>query len=459
MTHTLNNSMAGFIPECNISFNGGDLSSDTGAILPLDFINSNSLLQPYADLPFSDERQSCKGKNSNFSLMSQQVFKYLLGYSSQADQEVLAKDPVLCQYFQGISSQSSVSRFFSRVCEDTNNAFWQIFMDQACQFISSNQDDILLDADSTKTDTYGKQEGAAWIHHYSQTGYHPFVINEYNSKTLVGAWLRPGSTYSADEAEPIMAEVLKRLPDWTAAGRLRIIMFRGDAAFYSGDLMDLFEGRFNPVRYAIRAKGTDRLESLCQDAYYDSSDREEDSTYTSAKPFYGEIRYQMSNSSKSRRVCFKLYFTEEEDKKGQAQLLLVPHVFAVITNIEDMTVKQVIDFYCQRGNSENYTKELKSDFMANTLSHRSFEANAFEFLLKCLAYNLFHFFQFRVMEGADQNMTCGSFRKKYQKVASRLSFHARSVHLKIASSFRHADRFTRYLQKSRTIGWTAARLC
>ena len=33
MTHPLNNSMAGFIPECNISFNGGDLSSDTGAIL------------------------------------------------------------------------------------------------------------------------------------------------------------------------------------------------------------------------------------------------------------------------------------------------------------------------------------------------------------------------------------------------------------------------------------------
>ena len=119
-------------------------------------------------------------------------------------------------------------------------------MDQACQFISADQDDILLDADSTKTDPYGKQEGAAWIHHYSQTGYHPFVINEYNSKALVGAWLRAGSTYSANEAEPIMAEVLKRLPDRTAAGRIRIIMFRGDAAFYSGDLMDLFEGRFNP---------------------------------------------------------------------------------------------------------------------------------------------------------------------------------------------------------------------
>ena len=70
MTHTLNNSMAGFVPECNISFNGGDLSSDTGAILPLDFINSNSLLQPYADLPFSDERQSCHQRNSNFSFLN-----------------------------------------------------------------------------------------------------------------------------------------------------------------------------------------------------------------------------------------------------------------------------------------------------------------------------------------------------------------------------------------------------
>ena len=41
MTNTLIDSMTGFIPESNISFNGGNLSSDTGAILPLDFIHSN----------------------------------------------------------------------------------------------------------------------------------------------------------------------------------------------------------------------------------------------------------------------------------------------------------------------------------------------------------------------------------------------------------------------------------
>ena len=136
-------------------------------------------------------------------------------------------------------------------------------MDQAAQFVCACQGGILIDADSTKTDTYGHQEGSSWIHHYQQTGYHPFVVNEYNTGVLLGAWLRPGSAYVADEAEAIMTEILKRIPDRTANGKIRELRFRGDAAFYSKDLMNLFEGRNNPVDYAIRAKGTGRLEEAC----------------------------------------------------------------------------------------------------------------------------------------------------------------------------------------------------
>ena len=137
-------------------------------------------------------------------------------------------------------------------------------MDQAAQFVCACQDDILIDADSTKTDTYGNQEGSSWIHHYQQTGYHPFVVNEYNTGALLGAWLRPGSAYSADEAEAIMTEVLKRIPDRTANGKMRQLRFRGDAAFYSKDLMNLFEERNNPVDYCLRAKGTGKLEGACK---------------------------------------------------------------------------------------------------------------------------------------------------------------------------------------------------
>ena len=455
MTNTLSNSMTGIIPERNISFNGGDLSSDTGAMLLLDFLFFNKLLMDYSDLPYSDERKTHLDHNSNFSLLTQQVVKYLLGYNTQADQDVLKQDPLISLYLKDISSQSSISRLYQRISEKTNNGFWRSHMNQSCEFIHKNQEDILLDADSTKTDTYGDQEESKWISHYKQKGYHPLVVNEYATKILMAAFLRPGNTYSSDESEAVMNEILKRIPDQTPAGKTRNIMFRGDAAFYISILMDLFEDRSNPVRYAIRAKGTDKLEEACINAYYES-EHKDDQNYTYSRPFYGKISYQMSGSDKKRIVCFKIFFTEDkkdENKDEQIQLLLIPQVFAVITNFEDMTPEQVISFYCQRGNSENYTKDLKSDFFANTLSHKSFEANTFEFFLKCLAYNLFRFFQHRVMEGSDQNMTACSFRKKYQKVASRLSYHARSYHLKIASSFRYPKKFMRYLRKARTVRW------
>lgn len=443
--------MADFIPKRNISFNGGNLSSDTGAILPLDFIFNNELFSPYKDLPFDDARSYIKPSNSNFNLLKQCVCRFLLGYPIQADQQIFFDDPILQKYFPQPSSQASVSRFYGRAVEDTSNAFATAFMDQSCSLINSSCRDLIFDGDSTKTDTYGKQEDAAWIHHYEQVGYHPIVVNEFNTKLLAASFLRPGATYSADEAVAVMNEVLSRISDMYK-GFERSISFRGDAAFYNSELMDLFEDREHPVRYAIRSKGTGRLNGECIDSYY-ASEHEDDAVYTAQNPYYGEITYKMTNSDKYRRVCFKLFFTEEEEQKeGRAvQLCLIPHVFAVMTNDAESSVIEVINFYCQRGASENFTKELKGDFFANTLSHARFHANALEFFMKSLAYNLFHIFQLMVLEGSDRVMTADSFRKKYQKIASRLSEHARSFYLKIARSFRHADKFMKYLERSRSL--------
>lgn len=443
-------SISSFIPECNISFSGGDLSSDTGAILPLDFITSSQLLDPYENLPYLDSRSSFEPHNSNQSLLAQLVFRFIAGYFVQSDQKVLEEDPLLSRYFSRISSQSSVSRFFQRVTEDTNNQFWKLFSDQSCRFLDSRLDEILLDADSTKTDTYGKQEGSAFISHYQQVGYHPFVVNEFSTRMLVGAWMRTGNTYSAAEAPAIMEEVLSRFSDTGPSGSARTVLFRGDAAFYQNELMTLFENRPQPVRYAIRAKGSGSLEAACLDDFYGQKDRE-NYDYSAADPFYGEIQYRMSEAEGTRRVCYKLYFTEGKsaDQRKLQKIALIPCIFAVITNLEDRTPESVIQFYCERGSSENFTKELKNDFGANTLSHRTFTANTFEFLLKCLSYNLFRMFQILVLEGTDARMTCSSFRKKYQKTASRVSRHARSLHLSIASTFRYRERFMKYLRKAR----------
>ena len=440
---TTNNSMLDSLSNINISFNGGDLSSDTGGILLLSFISTNRLLDQFAGLPYNDQRTRFSEHNSNDSLLFQTVLRYLLGFFTQKDQETIQNDPLLSQFFPAVSSQPTVSRFLPRITEETNNAFGHRLMDFGCSFANAHTEEILIDADSTKTDTYGKQEDSAYIPHYQSVGYHPIVVNEYHTKVLLASFLRKGNTYSADECVALMEEILKRI-DKDYRGKTRPVKFRGDAAFFNHELMELFEEQESPVLYAIRAKGYGRMEGDCTAAYY-ASEHSDDFTYTSSSPYYGEIEYAMTGSENSRRICFKLWFSESTDKENQ--ICLIPHVFGVITNLED-DPRKVIEFYCQRGNSENFTKELKNDFGANTLSHEQFVKNAFEFFTKSLAYNLFQIFRNLVLEGEDQKMQAGTFRRKYQKVASRLSRHARKGFLRIASSFRYRKQFMKYFRRS-----------
>lgn len=51
---------------------------------------------------------------------------------------------------------------------------------------------------------------------------------------------------------------------------------------------------------------------------------------------------------------------------------LVPMVYCIITNDFEKSPKEAMDFYEPRGNSENFTKELKDDFNGGILSHKEF---------------------------------------------------------------------------------------
>lgn len=82
--------------------------------------------------------------------------------------------------------------------EKSNRQLKRIIQKQACNFINENVDDIILDADSTLVTTNGCQEAAAYISHYAEVGYHPLVINEFNTKLLVSSQLRAGSAYSSN---------------------------------------------------------------------------------------------------------------------------------------------------------------------------------------------------------------------------------------------------------------------
>ena len=147
---------------------------------------------------------------SNTNILFQQIIKCLLGYNDQSDQKILINDPLL-SLKSLICSQATVSRFYDRVSLNTTNEFKKIITQLAYDFVNTNIDDPILDADSTMVTTCGNQEASAYIHHYQKNGYHPLVINEYHSKLLLSSLLRTGSAYSSngiiEELEQIFTQL------------------------------------------------------------------------------------------------------------------------------------------------------------------------------------------------------------------------------------------------------------
>lgn len=401
-----------------INFNGGNLSSDGGSILLSQFLKKINLKKLLDSIPFVDLRHLPVYSNTN--ILFQQIIKCLLGYNDQSDQKILINDPLL-SLKSLICSQATVSRFYDRVSLNTTNEFKKIITQLAYDFVNTNIDDPILDADSTMVTTCGNQEASAYIHHYQKNGYHPLVINEYHSKLLLSSLLRTGSAYSSNGIIEELEQIFTQLNN---TGNIRL---RGDSAFYRRDLFKYLEN--NQVTYYIRVKNFKKnIRESVMDMVINQADWN-DFDYT--EPYYGEYTIQI-NKTKKRRIVYKAFRLE---KGGMLQL--VPMVYCIITNDFEKSPKEAMDFYEARGNSENFTKELKDDFNGGNPSHKEFVKNEMDFLISSLAYNLYHVFQQTILEEKDQTIRMNTYRLKYQKIAVKVIQHARQVTLSFSSAYKN----------------------
>lgn len=411
-----------------INFNGGNLSSDGGSILLSQFLEKINLKKLLDSIPFVDLRHLPVYSNTN--ILFQQIIKCLLGYNDQSDQKILINDPLL-SLKSLICSQATVSRFYDRVSLNTTNEFKKIITQLAYDFVNTNIDDSILDADSTMVTTCGNQEASAYIHHYQENGYHPLIINEYHSKLLLSSLLRTGSAYSSNGIIEELEQIFTQLNN---TGNIR---FRGDSAFYRRDLFKYLEN--NQVTYYIRVKNFKKnIRESVMDIVINQVDWN-DFDYT--EPYYGEYTIQI-NKTKKRRIVYKAFRLE---KGGMLQL--VPMVYCIITNDFEKSPKEAMDFYEARGNSENFTKELKDDFNGGNPSHKEFVKNEMDFLISSLAYNLYHVFQQTILEEKDQTIRMNTYRLKYQKIAVKVIQHARQVTLSFSSAYKNKTQFTQYWNK------------
>lgn len=409
-----------------IDFNGGNLSSDGGSILLLQFLKKLKLENELNSIHFNDFRHLPVYSNSG--ILYQLITRSLLGYFNQSDQSVLIHDPLLSKYVNACS-QPTVSRFFDRAVQKTNYMLKDKMMKTACEYVNQHIDSPIIDADSTLITTSGTQQAASYIHHYAEVGYHPLVINEFQSKLLLSAQLRTGSSYSSNG----IINELQTIFSYLHTDNVR---FRGDSAFYDTSLFQYLES--NKVTYYIRTKN---YTSIKRETAFDLFVNEDVElyAYTQSHPYYADIEYEVAGDI-ARRVVYKAYWTD--NKAGNLSLL--PTIYCVVTNDREKTAEEIMDFYEQRGASENFTKELKNDFDGGRVSHKDFVKNEMEFLISSISYNIFHVFQNEILENEDKKITMNTFRMYYQKIAVKVIKHAREYTLSFSSSYNRQNTFIKY---------------
>jgi hypothetical protein len=269
---------------------------------------------------------------------------------------------------------------------------------------------LILDMDSSVSETYGHQQGSACNGHFGCTCYHPlFLFNQFGD--LERVLLRRGNCGSAKFWRRVLLPVIERYRGLNVPK-----FFRGDAAFAGPKLLRLLEKE--GFRYAIRIKANAVLERKIAHLLRRPVGR------PSHKPkvFYHSFRYRAGSWECARRVVAKVEWHAGE---------LFPRVGFIVTNLK-WRAKKVVRCYNRRGTAEQWIKEGKNAVKWTKLSCRRFKDNAARLQLFALAYNLANFLRQLVLPRPIRGWTLTTLREKLLKIGAKVVTHAKYVVFQLA---------------------------
>lgn len=276
-----------------------------------------------------------------------------------------------------------------------------------------------LDADAMQVEAEKRE--AQWTYQKVQ-GYMPMLGFLFEAGLCLLDEFREGNVPPQAGQVAFYQQCQKRLP----AGK-RIARYRADSASYQAKLINALEA--DGVCWAITAD---------QDAAVKAAIHALPETAWT-EPVVGcgyavaETVHTMAETHRAFRLIVKRWLKPQPSLLDDPAQPYASHAVASNWPQETLNAAEVLAWHNQRGQAENFNKELKGGFGLEQMPCGQFGANAVFFRLGVLAYNLFIGFKRLACPEAWARHTIATVRWKLIQMAGRIVRHAGQVILRLVA--------------------------
>lgn len=294
--------------QVEVTFDGGTLTSDSGALLLREVASKVGVVAELVK-SLTDPRHPSYVDHTLEDLVKQRVFQIACGYEDANDSNDLRHDPgfkAACDRLPisgaDLASQPTMSRLENRVRRGELYRMAYALVDVFIASYAKAPKCVVLDIDDTEDEVHGDQQLALFNGYYDARCFLPLHIYEGQTGKLITAILRPGVRPTGKQIVSIVKRLIAHLRQ--AWPKVKIFL-RGDGHFSCPEVHDFCDA--NHVYFALGQTGNNRLSPLGQPLMEQARTRYQET----GEPvqLFGAFDYQADTWIRPRRIINKAEIT------------------------------------------------------------------------------------------------------------------------------------------------------